>query len=105
MQVLELTGIEVLDGMPGGWKPPALVVSPAVDRRSPASTGRPAGRAAQRSVVLKLTMRPCSSTKTREETPILLSDMLRSNERSSTAAQSTAGVRSMDGASMRASLT
>src|SRR5215212_9372261 len=40
----------------------------------------PPGRAAQRSVVLKSTMRPCSSTKTREVALIPPSDILTSNE-------------------------
>ena len=55
-------------------------------------------------MVLKSTMRPCSSTKTREVALIPPSDMLTSNEWSSTAAHVAAGVRSIEGASSRASL-
>ena len=56
-------------------------------------------------MVLKSTMRPGASTKTRDVALIPLSDMLTSNESSSTAVQLTAGVRSIDGANMRTSLT
>ena len=80
MHVLELTGIEVPDGMPGGWKPPALVVSPAVDRRSPASTGRPARESCPAIRGAEVDHATLLVDETREETPILPSDMLRSNE-------------------------
>ena len=53
-------------------------------------------------MVLKSTMRPCASTKTRAVALIPLSDMLTSNEWSSTAVRLTAGVRSIDGANIRA---
>jgi hypothetical protein len=50
-------------------------------------------------------MRPCWSTNTRELALIPPSEIVMSNESSSTTIQVTAGVRSMDGAIMRASLT
>ena len=39
--VLELTTIEVPNGVPACWQPPAPMIKPAVDWRGPASTDQP----------------------------------------------------------------
>ncbi|MCE3277807.1 MAG: hypothetical protein K0R13_3662 [Propionibacteriaceae bacterium] len=60
--VLELTSIEVPDGTPAGGNPAALMIhQPSIGVVQRVRVNPP-GRAAQRSVVLKSTMRPCSST-------------------------------------------